>query len=368
MSGTRLGQIIPRAPDDAGGVGDFARQLALRLEALHEVTTIFLSAAPTQATRTAEGVALLSPLRSVFQDFDPSSNLLLHYVNYGYDGRGIPLWLPTLLAGRRKTDRSRLITVFHELYAAGAWRQSAFWLRPVQKHLVRALARLSALSIVTNETHRAQLRKLAPKAEVIVQPVPSNFGEPTISASELAARDPHRWVICGGNELIKRSLTSILQNVSYIPKAYTLRELYVVGGVEQREIRAMLARLPDRQIHYHPNVEPAVAAEILSSCSFAWLDYFHDPTVPLATILKSTVFAAYCAHGIIPVFPQGRSSIYLGQERLSGPYFLNSEESNLPSESERAAVAYSLHRFYQRHASTQRLALTVATALGRPTN
>lgn len=365
MSEAGLGQIVPRAPGDAGGVGDFARQLATHLRDLHGVATTFLSAAPTESAHTTEGFAVLSPLRNVFYRIDPSLDLLLHYVNYGYDRRGIPFWLPALLAKRQKAGRSRLVTVFHELYAAGSWRQSAFWLRPLQKHLVRAIAKLSSRSIVTNETHRAQLQRLVPETEIIVQPVPSNFGEPNISENELAARDPHRWVICGGNELLKRSLTSLLQNVSLIPQACAPRELYVVGGVEQREIRALLARFPDRQTHYLPDVESAAAAEILSSCAFAWLDYFHDPSVPMATILKSTVFAAYCAHGVIPVFPHGGSPIHLGQESLSGPYFLNGGETNLPSESERAAVAYRLHSFYQQHASARKLALTVANALGR---
>ena len=39
-------QIVPRAPDDCGGVGDYARQLALRLRELHGIDSIFVSAAP----------------------------------------------------------------------------------------------------------------------------------------------------------------------------------------------------------------------------------------------------------------------------------------------------------------------------------
>jgi hypothetical protein len=42
------------------------------------------------------------------------------------------------------------VTVFHELYAVGSWRQSAFWLRPVQMHIAQRVAGLSAISIVSN--------------------------------------------------------------------------------------------------------------------------------------------------------------------------------------------------------------------------
>ncbi|CAN5411256.1 hypothetical protein BH20VER3_BH20VER3_10130 [soil metagenome] len=363
-SGGRLVQIVPHAPGEAGGVGDFARQLAGRLQELHGITSVFLSAAPINSSRTADGFEVLSPLRDVFGKIDSSLAFLLHYVNYGYHPQGVPIWLPALLRRMQKSRGKRLLTVFHELYAAGSWRQSAFWLRPVQKHLVRVIARLSAVSMVTNETHRAQLRQLARGAHIIVQPVPSNFGEPSISSAELAGRDPHRWVICGGSELIERSLATFRRNATFIPTAYSPRELLVVGGADRKTIRASLAAIRDMRTHYYPHVEARVATQILSSCTFAWIDYFHDAKVPLATILKSTVFAAYCAHGVIPVFPHNGSPVYLGRDILSGPFFVNQSEQKLPSEPERVAVAQELHHFYEQNASTRRLAQTVATALG----
>jgi hypothetical protein len=358
-------QILPRAPGDCGGVGDYSRQLARRLQELHGITSTFVSAAPAGSPRSIDGFKVLSPLRAISDVIERPAALLLHYVNYGYDPHGVPVWLPSVLRRLRNAGGGRLVTIFHELYAAGSWRQSAFWLRPVQKQIARTVARLSATSIVSNEIQAAQLERLASGTYIVVQPVASNFGEPSLSSAALTERDPHRWIICGGTQLVERSLTSFLQNAPLIPAAYSPRELFVVGGPDRAEIRARLDGLRNIRTHYHPNVDHSLAAEILSTCAFAWIDYFHQPDVPMATILKSTVFAAFCAHGVIPVFPHADSLIQLRKDRLPGPFFVTGSGQNLPSEPERAAVAQSLHDWYRRNASSDQLAETVAAAIGR---
>ncbi len=298
---------------------------------------------------------------------NPPPVFLLHYVNYGYNPRGVPAKLPSVLRQLQNACGGRLVTVFHELYATGgSWRQSASWLRPIQKHIARMVARLSAISIVSNEIQQAQLEELAPEAKVVLQPVASNFGEPALSLAALAERDPHRWIICGGTELIERSLASFWQAVPRVAAPFSPRELFVVGGVERTAIRARHGGPQDIRTHYYPNIEASLAAKILSTCAFAWIDYFHRPPVSMAAILKSTAFAAFCAHGVIPVFPHDGSPIHLGQDKLQGPFFVTESGENLPSEEERAPVAQSMHLWYGRNASSLHLAETVATAIRQP--
>jgi hypothetical protein len=236
----------------------------------------------------------------------------------------------------------------------------------MQMHIARTVARLSAISIVSNEFQQAQLEQLAPETNVVLQPVASNFGEPALSFAELGERDPHRWIICGGTELVERSLASFWQSAPLIAAPFSPRELFVVGGVERTETRARLGGPEEIRTHYHPNVEAKVASEILSTCAFAWIDYFDQPRVPMATILKSTAFAAFCAHGVIPVFPHDGSSIHLRQDKLPGPFFVTGSGQNLPSEQERAPVAQSMHLWYRRNASSLQLAQTVAATIRRP--
>lgn len=363
MKRVTLLQVIPRPPDDCGGVGDYARQLAGRLQERHGIDSTFLSAAPVGPGKTVDGFDVQGPFRTLAQDLAPPGALLLHYVNYGYNPRGVPHWLPGALRPLVESGGARLITIFHEVYAAGSWRQSAFWLRPLQKQIARSLADISATLIVSNETQRAQLKQLSPHAHIMVQPVMSNFGEPLLSPSELASRDPHRWLICGGNELLARSIRSFIKNLPRFPAPCSPGELLIVGGSDQAELRAMLKQVKGVQTHYHPQVAPEEAARLLSSCAFAWIDYFHEAGVASSTILKSTVFAAFCAHGVIPVFPRDGAPVSLGSDTLPGPFFVAPSGQKLPADSERSALAHSFHEWYRRNSSSEHLAELVAEAI-----
>lgn len=322
-------QIVPRAPGSREGVGDYASSLAAGLERCHGYKTEFVVGATL----------------SDKQWRPPSATaVVLHYVNYGYDRRGIPWLLPHRVSQIQQLCGGRLITIFHELYAASSWRRSAFWLQPLQKRIARALAQSSAVCIVSSAVLAEQLRQLLPTAQVVVRPVLSTFGEPTLSSAQMAQRDPRRWVICGGTELIQRSLRSFRGAA----------EPFVVGGADRPEIRRSVD-----DAHYWPNVEAAVASDILASCAFGWIDYFERADVPTAAILKSTAFAAYCAHGVVPVFPSAGSTIALGGDALPGPFF----PRNLPAESERPAIAQAMYDWYGRNASSAHLAESIASVI-----
>src|SRR5690349_17779348 len=135
-----LFQIVPRAPGGQDGVGDHARTLAGHLRMRSGWETVFLSAAPAKEEQVTDGFRIRSPLRIVAGELQTSERqpTILHYVNYGYGQRGTPLWLPATLS--RVKGSGKLITIFHELYATGSIRQSAFWLQPIQKRIVRAIA------------------------------------------------------------------------------------------------------------------------------------------------------------------------------------------------------------------------------------
>ncbi|MBA3831728.1 MAG: hypothetical protein H0X34_07520 [Chthoniobacterales bacterium] len=331
-------QIVPRAPGSREGVGDYARLLATGLERNHGIKTTFVSATPGGGSWT------LSAVSNEQWRAHPAKAIVLHYVNYGYHARGLPLSLPRQLRRIRQLCGGRLITIFHELYAAGSWRQSAFWLQPLQKRIARALAEQSGVCIVSSALLAEQLKQLAPTVRVIVRPVVSTFGEPKLTAEQIANRDPPRWAICGGTELIQRSLHSFTGT----------GELFVVGGADRPEIRHRVA-----QAHYLPNVETAAASAVLRTCAFGWIDYFERADVPTEAILKSTTFAAYCAHGVVPVLPHAGSRIALDDEALPGPFSLE----NLPPDSARPAIAQSIYEWYGRNASSPRLAATIAGAI-----
>lgn len=342
-------QIVPRAPGSREGVGDYAELLAngLREEGYR---TTFVAAQPT------EREDVLSPLDSISDAQwreHPAAAIILHYVNYGYHSRGVPRDLPGKVARLQKLSGARLITIFHELYAAGSWRQSAFWLQPLQRRIVRRLAQTSKVCVVSSDVLANQLRQLAPAAPVIVRPVVSTFGEPSLSAEQVRGRDPQRWAICGGDELIARSLRSFSQKFS------GSAELFVIGGTDRPAARQLLHGRESISAHFLPNVDAAVASEALSFCAFGWIDYFEHANAVTAAILKSTAFAAFYAHAVVPVFPKPASAIALEGDALPGPFSLQ----NLPSESERPQVAQAVYDWYRLHASSTHLAASIAAAI-----
>jgi hypothetical protein len=339
-------QIVPKIPGDRDGVGDYALSLARILSANFGITTSF---------------AVASELESSRKDYE---HMILHYVNYGYQKRGVPFGLLSSLRNLRRNSRGRFVTIFHELYASSPVWRSAFWLQPFQRHIARSIAQISDVCLVSSETVLNQLRALWPNVCAEVHPVFSNFGEPSLLSDQFSDRDPHRWVICGGTALIARSLHSFRAKLNRVPEFFSPRELFVLGGSDNPITRSLLADFENIRTDYRPQIDAGEASQILSTCSFGWLDYFLRPDVPSDVILKSSAFSAMCAHGVITVFPHRGSQIAIGGDALPGPYFMDVQFIELPPANERGKIASQIYHWYQRHASSEQRARTIARALG----
>ena len=129
-------------------------------------------------------------------------HVLLHYANYGYQARGIPVALLKSAQETRARIPGRWVTTFHELYASGPPWRSAFWLRPLQVKIARQMISLSSSCIVSNEVIRREILRHDPEKRVRVLPVMSNFGEP--AAIDYSRKIPGRWTICGGQPARRR--------------------------------------------------------------------------------------------------------------------------------------------------------------------
>ena len=356
-------QIVPRSPGSPDGVGDYAFTVARKLLAAYGHKTIFAAhQGPSAAAVDNFEIVSLASLATNGLLQREHDHVILHFVNYGYQKRGVPFWLLPVLRALRSQCRGAWLTIFHELYASGPPWKSAFWLRPFQIQIAKSISRMSDACIVSSEASRGELKRLSPGAKVSVHPVISNFGEPALSAEQIAHRDSHRWVICGGAALIERSLRSFRRILNQIPDSFSPRELFVLGGKDNPVTRSLLVDLANVRADYRPQISVAEASQILSTASFDWIDYFHRPDVPTDVALKSTAFAAACAHAVIPVFPHRGSAISLNGDRLPGPYFIDGRRLELPQD--RAAIASDIFGWYQRRASSEHLVRGIASALG----
>jgi len=151
--------------------------------------------------------------------------------------------------------------------------------------------------------------------------------------------------------------------IGRVPEDFSPNDLFVVGGSDHPMIRALLADLSAVRVHYHPEITAAAASEILSRCAFAWLDYFHRADVPTSILLKSTAFAACCAHAVICVLPQAGSPIAAHGDVLPGPYFVERTRASFPPIGERSNIAARTYKWYRDNASVDHLACAVADLL-----
>ena len=358
---TTLLQIVPRIPGGLDGVGDYALTIARRLQQEFGCATTFATFRASSPAKT-DGFDVL-PLENVARESDKFDHVLLHYVNYGFQKRGVPFRLLSILRSLRDRHRARLLTIFHELYASGPPWTSAFWLRPLQVDLAKQVARLSDAGVVSSDNSRRELRRICPHLEIAWHPIPSGFGEPSLSVEQIRQRDPHRWTVFGGTGLIQRSLRAFRKMMSRIPSSIAPQSLFVLGGEDNPTTRSLLGEI-GFEFEYRPSIAARDASEILKTCSFAFFDYFHRPDVETSVILKSSAFASACAHGIIPVLPHPGSSIIIDGNRFPGPFFVAKDGAEIPNAEARAEIANQVYAWYQRHVSSQHLIQTIAHMIG----
>jgi hypothetical protein len=357
-------QIVPQTPGTLDGVGDYALNLARALLADHGYETIF-AVAKTTETKANDEFRVIAGLDAALERIPSCDHVILHYANYGYQSRGVPFRLRNFARELRRKLRGRWITTFHELYAFGPPWKSAFWLYPLQARIARDIIDSSDVCVVSSNTIEEAIHQCDEQKPVRVVPVMSNFGEPT--ALHLDEKSPRHWAICGGTDLILRSLRSFLDVQAFIPPAFLPDQLDVFGGRESDAIRQCVRTIKKTlcgvSCRYQPEITAGDAGEILRGCSFAWIDYFGEGKVWPAMIFKSGSFAACCAHGVLPVVSHQQPPPPIADESFPAWYFVNADRAHFPEPAELASAVEKIHGWYHRHASAACAARAYAEAL-----
>lgn len=266
----QLIQIVPRLPPAVEGVGSHAEALAGALAARFGVETRFL----TSVDALGE---------------EEDAPVLLHYANYGYHSRGCPTWLiEDLSRWRQRGGGRRLITLFHEVWATGPPWRSSFWLAPVQRCLAAALVRLSSGMVTSLELYGRMIRPWAGTKPIQVTPVFSTIGEPA-EVPPFTGRAP-RMAVFGGAGVRSRAWGRELPALVAACRELGIEEITDVGPPAGAPDR--VGAIPVRSLGILPARE---VGALLAGSRAGFLSY-PPPFLP-----KSTIFAAYCAHGATPV-------------------------------------------------------------------
>ncbi len=336
-----LVQIVPRLPPILDGLGDHAMQLAKQLRQVHKIDTRFIVGDPHwQGPAKIDSFPVDRVERraryELLELLPPSGTVLLHYVGYGFARRGCPLWLVNgLQIWRRNNESHRLITMFHELYAAGPIWSSSFWNFPLQKLLVAKLANLSDICRTNRRMSASLLEKTAPKhvGRITVAPVFSNIGEPSL-VRDYTDREP--WlVLFGGDRWTYEAFTVHAGVIQTICGRLRLDRIIQVGssinhGFKGRPVDVM-GVLPSSDIN-----------GVLSQCKAGFLNYYPG------YLAKSGIFAAYAAHGVVPIFPLPNNSqtdgLFCGEH-----YLLPANLAASDIETRASSVAKNVREWYLNH-------------------
>jgi hypothetical protein len=352
-------QIVPRLPPAIDGLGDYAFYLAKQLRNDWEIDSRFVVGNPQWKSEQEIGFpvltvderssaslleALQSPSRSSI------SSVLLHYVGYGYARRACPFWLIRgLEQWKRECPGRRLITVFHEIYAFGPPWASSFWTSPFQRLLARRLAVISDQIVTPTRMYARILEKFCHSFpnRVISMPVFSNVGEP---AGVRPQHERKNQIIVFGNVYQRSQVYGHhLEALIYTCRTLKLDRIVDVGPT--LEVKSKFP-LPFTQLGKQSAVD--VSALLLSS-RVGFLTYFDG------YLAKSGIFAAYCAHGMLPVLPCRNASEPDGI-RAEHEYTATSDMFDGVSDTRAQKIADGAHAWYQEH-SIPRTAATLAGVL-----
>ncbi|MEH2416545.1 glycosyltransferase family 1 protein [Nostoc sp.] len=351
---THVTSIVPRLPPAIDGVGDYALNLARQLRKDFNIQTHFIvgntkwnSAAEIDGfpvSQVTVGVAdhrhhssdaLLNLLSS-----DRSSSILLHYVGYGYAQRGCPVWLVDGLQRWKSLFPKRsLVTMFHEVYALGPPWTSSFWLSPLQKNLAARLAQMSDRCITSKQSYGEVLYQLNPskQTEITCLPVFSNIGEPEYLPT-LSERS-QRLVVFGSRNARLQVYNQSLKALEETCQNLKIKEILDIGvptGLELSKIKGI------------PIIERGVdEAEEISKIlqdSIAGFLKFPPPTY----LAKSGIFAACCAHRLIPCMAIS-SKIPIDSLEKGKHYWSTDDHSNELTLKQGQDIADNAYAWYQTH-------------------
>ena len=264
-----------------GGVRDYAEGLSRHWRDAGLVDHLI---ALSQAD--ARQKSLTSRLQELIDSGGRPCTLLLHFSGYGFQPRGLCFWLLQQIDSARQclgTDL-RVVTMFHELFASGPPWRSAFWLSGLQAWIAGSIARRSDGLWTNTGGHRRWLAaQVGNTVEVAMQPVFSTIGEPDIVPPTTQRR--LQLVVFGAQSTRHRALARLPRHATQLRQHGVTEVIEVGSGKPYGGIAS------DMRHRFMGRMDIAQLQALLEQSVYGLIDY------PPRYLGKSTVFAAYAAHG-----------------------------------------------------------------------
>jgi hypothetical protein len=287
-------QVVPQLKPGRCGVTDHALPLAHELKSVFGIDSVFVVLNSQERCQVPYDVIYCEPEKlfpfCAAQSGGRPAALLVHVSGYGYSADGAPMRLAEELARVRDDGRFPMAAFFHEISATGAPWSAAFWHAARQERAIRKIAELCDL-IVTNVTAHAQWlqreTKTRPEARIQLLPVFSTIGEAR-ERTPLAKRD--RAIAVFGLPGSRRRAFKELARCSQVLSVLRIQTIVDIGT--RSDLPDALHGVP---VRHEGELGVDELTAVLAQTAFGYLSY------PANYLAKSSIFAAYCAHGAIPV-------------------------------------------------------------------
>lgn len=304
-------QIVPRMLPAKDGMSDYALVLADGLRKRHGISTRFLTCHVDEGRSDISGfpVIKMAWVRGGFLDAVRADSsigaIILHYSFFFYNSTkyGAPFWLLNDLRELMKRRRIKLIAIFHEL----PFIKTSGFLDPIKSIVAKGIARMADEII----TPCAGLRKVLVKwvsCPVTALPVFSNIAEPA-NPLPLAARRK-RMVVFGGvsrMRVYKHSSKALINACRLLG----INEICDIGPAHFGPAKYFKGHERGGININEMGVLPAEEVSRIMSESVAG---FFESARYAGYLGKSTVFASYSAHGMLPVTDRHHKSESDGAE------------------------------------------------------
>jgi len=365
----RLVQIVAGLPPKIDGVGDYALTVARAMRAQHGIDSLFVVADPAwQGPETVDGFhaitvekrspgSLVSAIERVLYVAGSTAKtpVLLHCSLYGYAQRALAFWLINgILRWKRKEPETAFLTMFHELAAWGPIWSSPFWLYRIQRGLIKTLANESNAHLTTNARYLRVLGRIADLDEktIVRLPALSTVGE--LSCPPPAGVRKRQLVVFGQRPSRDAVFSKCRILVQTLCRALQIERIIEIGPPRGDREDGLLVPLQRLGI-----LESSDVSRVLqeSLCGLLALDADY--------LAKSSVFAAYCAHGVLPIVA-GSSPEETDGLKANEQYWHPASTAFTITPEKCASTAQSAHLWYQGHTAAIQAGCYAAIIAGMP--
>jgi hypothetical protein len=316
----KIVQVIRYLPPYAHGIGDYAISLGEKLWSDYGILSYFISS--PEDIRRSEPIFIQNRFIGMsLPDYRPDSLLsqfpqdatavVVHFDFY------LCPWLKAFRALKRSKP-IKIIVIFHEVIPRLSWYE---YIRSTVKQVLPAkdpgryrgrMGFVKLADVILTNTDRFQ--KLV--SQWVDTPVIkvlnfSTVGE--LEPAQLLRQRSHRLVVFGTEGTRHRAYYCHRGAILSCCQQLGITEIYDIGPWT----RLQFPKLPGISIVKLGDLPSQEVSQILADSFAGFLDYSHQP----GTLGKSSIFAAYCAHGLVPVSatydPSEADGVELNQHYIS---------------------------------------------------